>query len=85
MAELNSLVLNCIDGTLEEIFGEMGAELIMAYLNNNGWARGPQTPERLKLFAEGLREFLGSGAFMVERTILNRLHDRLQRSRPIQS
>lgn len=75
--EFTELVLECIDEGMREIFGEMGARLILDYLNREGWLRRPQIAERLEVFKRGLTEFLGSGAAVVEHAVLKILYSRL--------
>lgn len=75
--EFNELVLECIDEVMKEIFGERGAQLIFDCLNREGSLRREGIPERLEVFTRGLREFLGSGAAVVEQAVLKILYSNL--------
>lgn len=75
--EFNELVLECIDEKMKEIFGELGAQLILDYLNHEGWLRRQEIAENLEAFTRGLRKVLGSGAVVVEQEVLKILYSKL--------
>ncbi|MBC7130897.1 hypothetical protein H5T51_06745, partial [Candidatus Bathyarchaeota archaeon] len=59
-----------IDNILNQIFGEKATRIIYTYLEDKYSIKKEETGEKIELFLQGLREFLKSGAFPVERKIL---------------
>ena len=63
-----------IDGVLREIFGDEGALLIYKYLENRYSLRQDEFVEKIDVFAEGLEDFLSSGAYVIEKNILEAIY-----------
>ena len=63
-----------VDSVLRQIFGEQATSLIYEYLENNYSLKRNEIAEKIDLFAKGLEEFLKSGAYAVEKKILEDLY-----------
>jgi len=63
-----------IDTRLKHIFGETATSVIYNYLQTSYSLPQEKIPERLDTFADGLNEFLSSGAKVVEKVILEDLY-----------
>jgi hypothetical protein len=72
--KLNKLIVNTVDEELKKIFGETATLIIYGYLENNLSLKRKKIPERIELFSQGLEKFFGSGAYMLEKTILTDLY-----------
>jgi hypothetical protein len=72
--QLDKLLIESIDEAMKEIFGEAGAGVIYDYLRHNHSLNREEIPERLEDFERGLEKILGSGAWVMERTVLNNLY-----------
>ena len=66
----DSKVLQAIDKVLRKIFGDEATLLIYKYLENRYSLRQDEIAEKIDVFAEGLEEFLRSGAHIIEMKIL---------------
>ncbi len=63
-------VSQAIDTVLRKIFGDEATLLIYKYLENRYSLRQDEIVEKIDVFAEGLEEFLMSGAHIIEMKIL---------------
>jgi len=63
-------VSKAIDTVLRKIFGDEATVLIYKYLENHHSLRQDEIVEKIDVFAEGLEEFLMSGAYTIEMRIL---------------
>jgi hypothetical protein len=72
--KLNDVIVNTVDEELKKIFGETAALIIYGYLEDNLSLKRENIPEKIGLFSEGLDKFFGSGAYMLEKTILLNLY-----------
>jgi hypothetical protein len=63
-----------IDRVLKQVFGEEATLLIYRHLEQNHALKHSDIAERIDVFAEGLEEFLRSGAYVVERKILEDIY-----------
>jgi type I site-specific restriction endonuclease len=63
-----------IDKVLRQVFGEEAAGLIYRHLENKYSVKRDEVSEKIDVFAEGLEEFLRSGAYVVERKILEDIY-----------
>jgi hypothetical protein len=63
-----------IDKVLKQVFGEEAALLIYKYLEVTYSLKQDEIAEKIDLFAKGLEEFLRSGAYVVERKILEDIY-----------
>jgi len=70
----NKLVLETVDEELKRIFGETATLVIYGYLENNLSLKREEIAEKIELFSQGLDKFFGSGAYMLEKTILTNLY-----------
>jgi len=72
--KLNNVLVNTVDEELKKIFGETAALVIYGYLEDNLSLKREKIPEKIELFSQGLDKFFGSGAYMLEKTILTNLY-----------
>ena len=63
-----------IDRVLKQVFGEEATVLIYRHLEKTYSLKPEEVAERIDLFAQGLEGFLRSGAFVVERKILDDIY-----------
>ncbi len=63
-------VSQAIDTVLRKIFGDEATLLIYKYLENCYSLRQDEIVEKIDVFAEGLEEFLMSGAYTIKMKIL---------------
>ena len=63
-----------IDRVLKQVFGEEATLLIYRHLENNYSLRQDEIAEKIEVFAKGLEEFLRSGAYVIERKILEDIY-----------
>lgn len=64
-------ITKIIDRVLTQIFGKEATNLIYKHLERNYSVRRVEIAEKLDLFAKGLEDFLKSGAYAIEKRILN--------------
>jgi len=67
-------VSKAIDTVLRKIFGDKATLLIYKYLENRYSIRQDEIVEKIDVFAKGLEEFLRSGAYTVEKKILEDIY-----------
>ena len=63
-----------VDRVLKGVFGEEATRLIYGYLESNYSVKRCEIAEKIDVFAKGLEEFLNSGAYVVERKILDDMY-----------
>jgi hypothetical protein len=63
-------VSNVIDSVLRQVFGEEATLLIYRHLEHHYSLKREEIGQKIELFAQGLEDFLRSGAIVVERKIL---------------
>jgi len=63
-------ISNVIDRVLTQIFGKEATRLIYKHLERNYSIKRNEFGDKLELFATGLEDFLKSGAFIIEKKIL---------------
>ena len=63
-----------IDRVLTQVFGEEATRLIYSHLEHKYSLKHEEVAERIDVFARGLEEFLSSGAYVVERKILEDIY-----------
>jgi len=63
-----------VDRVLKGVFGEEATRLIYRYLESNYSVKRCEIAEKIDVFAKGLEEFLSSGAYVVERKILDDMY-----------
>jgi hypothetical protein len=68
--EYHNKVSKAIDKVLRKIFGNEATLLIYKHLENRYSVRQDEIVEKIDVFAEGLEEFLMSGARIIEMKIL---------------
>lgn len=84
----NQKVVRIIDRVLNQIFGQEATSLIYKHLESNYSLKQDQLAERIEVFAQGLEDFLRSGAYAIERKILEDIYSshgllrRLELERP---
>ncbi len=67
-------ITKIVDRVLTQVFGEEATTLIYRYLEHTYSLKHEQIADRIDLFAKGLEEFLSSGAYVVERKILEDIY-----------
>ncbi|MGQ9460370.1 MAG: hypothetical protein ACUVRA_03960 [Candidatus Bathyarchaeaceae archaeon] len=75
--EFKKLLLRTIDENLKQIFQDTATPIIYQFLESNYSLKQEEIPEKLETFMEGLHEFFGSGAHMIEESILRGIHAKL--------
>jgi len=70
----NEKIAKVIDRVLMQIFGEEATRLIYRYLENRYAVKHDEIADKIDLFAKGLEEFLRTGAYVVERKILEDIY-----------
>jgi len=63
-----------VDRVLRQVFGEEATFLIYRHLEKNHSLKPDEIAEKIDVFAKGLEEFLSSGAYVVERKILDDIY-----------
>jgi len=63
-------ISNVIDKVLRQVFGEEATLLIYRHLERHYSVEREDIGQKIELFAQGLEDFLRSGAIVVERKIL---------------
>jgi hypothetical protein len=63
-----------IDKVLRQVFGEEATHLIYKHLENNYSLKQDEIAEKIEVFAVGLEGFLRSGAYVIERKILEDIY-----------
>jgi len=66
----NDAVLGIIDKVLNQVFGKEATILIYRHLERNYSLKRGEISDKIELFAQGLEDFLRSGAYVIERKIL---------------
>jgi hypothetical protein len=66
--------LKTIDTVLRRIFGDEATLVIYKYLENRYSLRRDEIVEKIDVFAKGLKEILRSGAYVIERAILEDIY-----------
>ena len=72
--KLNRVLVNTVDEELMKIFGKTATLVIYSYFEDNLSLKRENIPEKIELFSQGLKNFFGSGACMLEKTILTDLY-----------
>ena len=75
--KLDRLLTTIVDDTLQEIFKDVGAAAIYRFLEEKSQLRREEIAEKPKIFSTSLERLLGSGAPVIEKLILRKLHSAL--------
>ncbi len=67
-------VARVINRVLTQVFGEEATNLIYKHLERNHAVKRNEVVEKIDEFAKGLEEFLSSGAYVIERKILEDIY-----------
>jgi len=67
-------VSNVIDKVLRQVFGEEATLLIYRHLEQKYSLKRDEIGAKIELFAQGLEDFLSSGAIAIERKILHDIY-----------
>lgn len=70
----NEKIVKIIDRVLRQIFGNEATRLIYRYLESHYAVKRDEIAEKIDLFARGLEEFLKTGAYVIERKILEDIY-----------
>ena len=81
--DFDKFLVRIIDYSLKEVFTENAALAIYTYLESSYALNQEDIPEKLDLFVDGLHKFLSTGAFTVERVILENLYSKLELERQL--
>jgi len=73
-AKNDDKIARIIDKVLKQIFGETATTLIYRYLEHNYSLKQNEIAEKIDVFAQGLEDFLRSGAYVVEQKILEDIY-----------
>lgn len=69
------LLLESIDESFKEIFGEMATEIIYDHLEDKYSLKREEIPEKLEVFIEGMEAFFNSSAaWTVEKNVLKNFY-----------
>jgi hypothetical protein len=63
-----------IERVLTQVFGEEATLLIYKHLEHNYNIKRDEVGEKIEAFAQGLEDFLRSGAYVIERKILEDIY-----------
>ncbi|MGQ9460319.1 MAG: hypothetical protein ACUVRA_03695 [Candidatus Bathyarchaeaceae archaeon] len=66
--------LKAIDTTLRKIFGDEATRVIYRHLEKRYSLRKDEVVEKIDVFAKGLEEILRSGAYAIEKAILEDIY-----------
>jgi len=72
--DFEKLILETVDEELKRIFGKTATLVIYGYLENNLSLKKEEIAEKIGVFSQGIDKFFGSGALMLEKTILMDLY-----------
>ncbi|MCS7124732.1 MAG: hypothetical protein NZ932_04900 [Candidatus Bathyarchaeota archaeon] len=70
----NEKIVKIIDRVLKQIFGNEATRLIYRYLETRYAVKRDEIADKIDLFAKGLEEFLRTGAYVIERKILDDIY-----------
>jgi hypothetical protein len=70
----DATVSKIVDKILNQVFGREATILIYRYLDCKYHVRRDEITEKIEVFAQGLEEFLNSGAHAIERKILEDIY-----------
>jgi hypothetical protein len=70
----DDIVPTVVDRILKQIFGQEATVLIYRHLEQEYNLKRDEIGERIEVFAKGLEEFLRSGAYAIERKILEDIY-----------
>jgi hypothetical protein len=73
-----------VDRVLVQIFGKDATTMIYKHLERNYSVKKDEVGEKLELFAQGLENFLKSGAYAIERKILEDIWSNYDEAQRIQ-
>lgn len=73
--ESSEFLVKVIDCSLKEIFGEHAVSIIYDYMEKKRSLSMEEIPQRIEDFRACLREFLSTGAYVVEKAILKKLSE----------
>ncbi len=75
--EMDEMLFVATDETINQIFGEVGAEFIRDFLESKCHLKMQEIVDRPEVFSAGLKRILESGAIVIEKLILKNLYSRL--------
>jgi hypothetical protein len=67
-------ISRAIDKVLNQVFGQEATQLIYKHLEHNYSLKHDEISKKIDVFAQGLEEFLRSGAYVVEKRILQDIY-----------
>jgi len=71
---ISECLVKTFDYGLKEILGETAASIVYEYLETNLSIKREEIPEKIEDFRRGLKKFLNTGAFVVEKMVLEKLY-----------
>ncbi|MEM1565821.1 MAG: hypothetical protein QW510_01860 [Candidatus Bathyarchaeia archaeon] len=70
----NERIIKVIDRVLRQVFGNEATRIIYRYLEARYAVKRDEIAEKIDLFAKGLEDFLKTGAYVIERKILEDIY-----------
>jgi hypothetical protein len=70
-----------VDEALKRVFGATAAEIIYVYLENNYAIKRHEIADKLEFFSQAMKEYLNSGATVVEQQILDSFYTHVSNRR----
>jgi len=77
MEEFERILLETIDESMVQVFGETSTRVICDYLKINHGLRKEDIPENLEIFSSSLEKMFGFGATLLEKIVLKKLYMKL--------
>ncbi|MDI6805856.1 MAG: hypothetical protein QMD20_04235 [Candidatus Bathyarchaeia archaeon] len=72
--EKEDKISKIVDRVLKQVFGEEATLLIYKHLEKNHSVKPDEISEKIEVFAKGLEEFLSTGAYVIEKKILEDIY-----------
>jgi hypothetical protein len=72
--KIDDKISKIIDKVLNQVFGKEATLLIYRHLEHNYHLKRNEMGRKIEVFAQGLEDFLRSGAYVIERRILEDIH-----------
>jgi len=73
-AKNDEKISKIIDRVLNQVFGQEATHLIYSHLEHSHSVKPDEIAQKIDVFAKGLEDFLRSGAYVVERKILDDIY-----------
>jgi len=77
MKEFEKILLETIDESMAQVFGNTSTEVIYDYLKGNHKLGKETIPENLEIFSSSLEKMFGFGAILLEKLVLKKFYTKL--------